>query len=66
MALKPASFYGQLAATQAGVVPTSTQLKYYADIAAMVLLILADADVPALGLVAPPSGGPCTGSAKIV
>lgn len=63
MALKPAQYYGQQAALNAKVLPSSPQVKYYEDLAAMVLLILADADVPALGLVAP--NGAVTGSAKI-
>lgn len=65
MPMKPADFYGQIAALKAKVPPTSSQAQYYTDIATMVLLILADADVQALGLVAPTGGGPVTGLAKL-
>lgn len=65
MPLKPASLYGAQAAAAAKVLPTSPQVKYYEDLAAMVLLILADAEVQGTGLVAPGGGGPVTGLAKI-
>lgn len=65
MPMKPASLYGLAAAAKAKVPPTSPQVKYYEDIAEMVLLILADAEVQGTGLVAPGGGGPVTGLAKI-
>jgi hypothetical protein len=65
--LKPAEFYGNLAAIAAKCPPGSSQAKFYTDVADMVLTILKDADVTPTGV--PPmsnSGGPVTGLGKIV
>lgn len=61
MALKPSSVYAQMMAQRTGVPPTSTQLKYYQDIADVIILILKDVQVSPTGLVAPTGGGPVTG-----
>lgn len=67
MALKPAEFYGNLAALAAKCPPGSSQAKFYSDIADMVLTILKDADVTPTGV--PPmsnAGGPVAGLGKII
>jgi hypothetical protein len=65
MPLKPASVYAQKMMSDHDVDPDSPQAKYYKDLAAIVLLVIADADVMGTGLVAPGGGGPVTGLAKI-
>lgn len=65
MPLLDAEFYGRQAALEAKVPPSSSQVKYYTDLASMVLRILRDADVQGTGLVAPVGGGAVTGLAKI-
>lgn len=66
--LKPAEFYGNLAALAAKCPPGSSQAKFYTDLAEMVLMILKDADVhPEIG--APPmstAGGPVAGLGKLL
>ena len=65
--LKPAEFYGNLAALAASCPPGSSQAKFYTDVASMVLTILKDADVTPTG--APPmsnAGGPVAGFGKII
>lgn len=67
MALKPAAFYGNLAALAAKCPPGSSQAKFYSDIADMVLTMLKDADVTPTGV--PPmsnAGGPVAGLGKIL
>lgn len=73
MALKPADFYGAQTAIAAGVAPSSSQVKCYIDLASMVLLVLADVDIPGATFSAPPPvlpatvtpGGPLTGTSKL-
>lgn len=64
--LKPASFYGNMAALAANCPPGSTQAKFYTDIADMVLSMLKDADVDPLGT-PPMAAGPnaVTGYGKL-
>jgi len=67
MALKPAAFYGNLAALAAKCPPGSSQAKFYTDIADMVLTMMKDADVTPTGV--PPmsnAGGPVAGLGKIL
>lgn len=65
--LKPAAFYGNLAALAAKCPPGSSQAKFYTDIADMVLTMLKDADVNPLTGVPPMTTamGPVSGKGKI-
>lgn len=65
MALKPAEIYGAVAALKAKCPPGSSQAKFYTDVAELILMIVADADITGLGLTAPPGGGPVTGLSKL-
>ena len=67
MPLKPAEFYGNVAALASKCPPGSSQAKFYTDIAKMVAQMLADADVTPTGT--PPmsnAGGNVVGLGKIV
>jgi hypothetical protein len=68
VALKPAEFYGNLAALAAKCPPGSSQAKFYTDVADMVLTILKDADVSPLGAppMTTPTGGPVAGLGKLL
>lgn len=67
MPLKPAAFYGQLAALKAKCPPGSSQAAFYTSMAEMVAEMLKDADVTPTGT--PPmsnAGGPVAGLGKII
>lgn len=66
MPLKPAAYYGNLAALKEKCPPGSSQAKFYTSIAEIVESMLKDADVSPVG-VTPMSnaGGPVAGLGRI-